>query len=124
MDMGSGGWGYADNGGGDGGGIVKIVVTGNANISGNISSHGTTGVGGAGSGGAGGSINLEIGGIWSGIGTISVNGGDGVGGGWYTYGSGWGGRIAVRYGSKTHTGNITSNGGGPGSAGTIYQLQQ
>jgi len=132
-EMGSGGGsGFmsgAAQAGANGGGVIRLVIGGNANIVGSISANGqNAGGSGVGGGGAGGSINLDIGGVWSGTGSITANGGIS-----YYYGNGGngaGGRIAVRYGSKIHSGIISVNGGStarPGSlggAGSIYQLQE
>ncbi|HPO12439.1 MAG TPA: right-handed parallel beta-helix repeat-containing protein [Candidatus Hydrogenedentes bacterium] len=100
VDMGSGGEDA------QGGGAIRLDVTGTLTVSGSISANGNS-VATYG-GGAGGSIYV-IAGILAGNGTIRANGGQSVAGG-------GGGRVALHYGTKTFTGAVTAYGG----AGTSY----
>ncbi len=129
--LGSGGSGTEDGAidskGGDGGGLIKLVVSGTLTHNGTISADGGVGFkvsGGndrAAGGGSGGSIQISAG-VFAGTGTIGADGGDEFGDG----GSGGGGRIAVHYDTKTFTGTFSATGGQVaaageyGGAGTIY----
>jgi hypothetical protein len=133
LDLGSGG--YNSSRGGDGGGLIKIVIANDLVLDGTINANGTGGATSslsAGSGASGGSINISISNLWSGSGSITSNGGNG---GTYLHaaGGGGGGRIAIRgYSSKTFSGTLSAIGGdGPanyngssiptdGGAGTIF----
>ncbi len=132
LAVGSGGGSLSGNLaiGGAGGGIIRLTVTGELRLDGEISangatgrlSSGTSGLSSAG-GGSGGSIYLTVGGF-SGSGRISAHGGAGFNAG----GGGGGGRIAVYYQSNAFTGSIQTFGGASGpsnphgfaGAGTIY----
>jgi prepilin-type N-terminal cleavage/methylation domain-containing protein len=130
IELGSGGGSgyYTNTLGGRGGGAIKIVVSGDIEVGGNILANGGNGASGGfysgGGGGAGGSVWLEAGGEMRGAGEIRVNGGNGVGGS----AGGAGGRIAMYYGSNSFSGTVTTNGGnvtsGSGGAGTIFQQQR
>jgi hypothetical protein len=110
----------------DGGGALKLAITGTATINGTISMDGNTAAGsGDGGGGAGGSIWVDAGTI-TGSGTLAANGGissdDGGGGG--------GGRVAIHYDVDDSSSFIVeafgaNASGNPyatadGGAGTIY----
>ncbi|RLC36193.1 hypothetical protein DRH27_05590, partial [Candidatus Falkowbacteria bacterium] len=116
-DLGSGG-GYSN--GGEGGGAVKLVITGTTTIFGTVIADGSVGRGWQGGGGSGGSIYINTATL-EGAGTITVNGGNGsndntaVGNG-----GGGGGRIAVYY--TTDSSSIVYNAyGGVGSGATSLQ---
>ncbi|MCW5551443.1 MAG: hypothetical protein KIS67_04670 [Verrucomicrobiae bacterium] len=117
--------------GGAGGGIIRLNVTGELHLDGEISANGAAGRLGSGTlglssagGGSGGSIWLTVG-AFSGSGRISAHGGAGFNAG----GGGGGGRIAVHYQSNAFTGSIQTFGGASGpsnphgfaGAGTIYR---
>jgi hypothetical protein len=91
-DLGSGGGNIIDYSipGGDGGGSIRLIVTGTFTVSGTISANGTSITNGGG-GGSGGSIYVTAAAI-SGNGTIRANGG-GQTNMWG--GGGGGGRIAI-----------------------------
>ncbi len=103
-----------------GGGAIRLMIAGEALISGDIDADGVTNTSNSPSrhgGGAGGSIHLSAA-IISGAGNLSANGG----GGYYT---GGGGRIAVIATNSATLGDITTlaragNPGLRGTAGTIF----
>ncbi len=112
--------------GGDGGGLVRLTVSGTFTHNGIISADGLSAGGYAAGGGAGGGIyiNTEA---FAGSGTLSADGGTGgnnfnCNGG----GGGGGGRIAILYttstfsGSKSTFGGSGQNGGGNGGGGTLF----
>lgn len=125
--------------GGNGGGTVKLTVTGGgtATISGTVTSTGTGGLAvnsRYGGGGSGGSIwiNFVSGGTFAGNGTIGAGGGNALGTAFDGGGGGGGGRIAVTgYDSDSYSGTYYyagGNGGGAsvnnasnGGAGTLYK---
>ena len=78
-------------GGGNGGGVIKLIVSNTITNNGNISSNGTTQT--SGGGGAGGSIYITTGTL-TGAGSIVADGGAGC---TNNCGSGGGGRIAIYY---------------------------
>lgn len=102
LTLGSGG-----GNGGAGGGAIKLNLTGNLSLAGNIYAKGNNGGTNTGSG-AGGSIYINAVDL-SGVGNISVSGGSSGAGG----GGGSGGRIMIYYtGTNSLTdGNITAAGG-------------
>ncbi|MBT4817856.1 MAG: DUF11 domain-containing protein, partial [Lentisphaerae bacterium] len=104
--------------GGNGGGTIRIQVTGALSYAGTIAADGQPGAGMAG-GGAGGSIWLEAPDC-SGTGQISANGGSGGAGGAPT-GGGGGGRVALDAPNATITGTITAAGGTGGNSGPAGQ---
>ncbi len=121
-DLGSGG---EDNGGGSGGGLIRITVAA-AEIDGAVRADGANGVnvGGSqtGSGGSGGGIRLDVQTL-SGSGLLTADGGDGSSRG----ATGGGGRIAVYYDTLSlPVDNITAHGGNDndpdpaGGVGTVY----
>jgi Domain of unknown function (DUF2341)/Concanavalin A-like lectin/glucanases superfamily/Fibronectin type III domain/SdrD B-like domain/Calx-beta domain/IPT/TIG domain len=120
-DLGSGGNACTSEGGGNGGGAIKLSVAGILTNSGSILANGGNGNGYR-AGGSGGSIWLQAGTL-AGAGSISANGGDRGGSNGAVAGGG-GGRIALYYNTNTFSG-ITSAfggiGGQYGGAGTIYQ---
>ncbi|MFC1859062.1 immunoglobulin domain-containing protein [Thermodesulfobacteriota bacterium] len=108
--------------GGNGGGLIHLMVNGTLTNNGTISAYGNGG-GGKGGGGAGGGIYVNAG-AFTGTGVISANGGNGgvVG----PTGGGGGGRIAIHAMSYSYSGMATvsggsgQNGGSDGEEGTIY----
>ncbi len=119
VTTGSGGGGLNNSIGGNGGGYVKLTVTGTLQLNGSITANGGNGGGTAGGGGSGGGIVLSPSTL-IGNGIISANGGNGANG---FGGGGGGGRIAINFNSDTFTGNISAFGGSGynyGGAGTIY----
>ncbi len=126
--------------GGNGGGIIRIRVSGALTVGGTISANGNAGNNeaflgfGGGGGGSGGSLYLYVGSI-SGNGTISARGGagglGGNGGTSYDAGGGGGGRIAIYYSSQSGTaysgasvtGGTVASGATAGSAGSLYTFQ-
>jgi hypothetical protein len=126
-EMGSGGTGQF-NGGGDGGGLVRLIVSNILSLNGEILANGGNGGtthGSRGAGGSGGGIYLKTN-ILKGNSTISANGGNGYFDPKFTSvrgGGGGGGRIAIYYTTSTFTGTISAHGGTGyevGGAGTIY----
>ena len=106
IDPGSGGaLGYGSNGGGPGGGLIRIQAT-NIVLNGSIMANGNPAPNNAGGGGAGGGINIVCRTLTGTNGTMSANGLDDTassnGGG-----GGGGGRIAVSY-DTTAQSNLTS----------------
>ena len=111
--------------GGDGGGVIPLVVAGSARIDGTLTADGERVKGhyhhslNAG-GGAGGSILIACAAI-EGSGVIKADGGNGGEGGG---GGGGGGRIALRASKRIgFTGRLSARGGGgriPGGAGTLW----
>jgi uncharacterized repeat protein (TIGR01451 family) len=95
--------------GGDGGGYIQLMVSGNINHHGIISANGLGGTGGSGSG-SGGSIQISATNL-SGSGIISANGGTGDRSG------GGGGRIALNYEMSDFSGILMTDGGKKGEAG-------
>lgn len=128
VDLGSGGGGSSALAGANGGGAIKIstssgTVTINGTLSGNGDNAGAN-IHGPG-GGSGGSIYI-ITNVLAGSGDITVNGGLGYNGATTDGGSGGGGRLAINYGSSTHSGNRNANGGavsGNGAAGSAGTVQ-
>ena len=136
MDLGSGGGGatrcaggmcYSDPAGGNGGGAIRLMVTGTVTNNGTISADGIPGPGNwppsldnyAG-GGSGGSIWANIGTL-TGSGTFTANGGARYWDGQPTDPSGGGGRIAIHYTTSDFNSNsITANPGASGAQqGTV-----
>ncbi|HTM68617.1 MAG TPA: fibronectin type III domain-containing protein [Candidatus Binatia bacterium] len=121
IDLGSGG----GNGGtsGNGGGALKLTVSGTLTVNGTISANGNNSSSGNGAGGSGGSAWISAGTL-AGSGTISSNGGNGTSSG--AGGSaGGGGRVAVYYTTDTSTlvstaGKLQAYGGTPGSGGSAW----
>lgn len=127
--FGGGGGGYSNYSyGGNGGGVLRLIVSGPLVVDGTISADGGDGFGiggsngsngGGGGGGAGGSIWITAN-AFSGSGSLTANGGNGatvIGGG------GGGGRIAVYGSSSTFSGTVSAAGGSGasyGGAGTIF----
>jgi hypothetical protein len=103
--------------GGNGGGIIRLAVTGTLEVEGIITANGGGGSGLAGGGGSGGSIWLSAATL-SGAGSIAANGGsgaDGLGGG------GGGGMAYISCTANSFSGGLTAYGGGGanwGGAGT------
>jgi hypothetical protein len=109
--------------GGNGGGVIRLNISGAIHLDGIVSASGGSGTASSASayygGGSGGSIWLSAG-SFSGTGLVRVNGGDGL----LPYGGGGaGGRIAVTFNTNAFSGLITAYGGRGfqyGGAGTIY----
>ncbi|HTK04300.1 MAG TPA: fibronectin type III domain-containing protein [Candidatus Eisenbacteria bacterium] len=121
VDIGSGG----GNGGtsGNGGGAIKLTVSGTLTVNGTISANGNPSSSGNGAGGSGGSAWITAGTL-AGSGTISSNGGNGTTAGAGGSGAG-GGRIAVFYTTDSSTivstaGKLQAYGGTPGSGGSAF----
>jgi hypothetical protein len=102
-----------------GGGAVKLTVSGTLTINGTVSADGNSAIFPGAGGGAGGGVWL-IAETLAGAGSITANGGagqDNLGGG------GGGGRIAVYAASNEFTGTMTALGGAgfaPGGNGTLF----
>lgn len=116
VDLGSGGFQYAGDGG-NGGGAIKLQVTGVLTNNGVISANAGP-VSGLTAGGAGGSIYVITQGL-TGSGSFTANGGVNTG---TTGRDGGGGRIAVSYSNGagfTAFNASTANGGVSGAVGTV-----
>ena len=116
QDLGSGGGNGYQSTGGNGGGYIKLTVTGKLIVGGTISANGVSGSGALAGGGSGGSLQITAGGL-AGEGAITADGGAAQSGG-----GGAGGRIAVRYASSSFAGTMTAWGGAgynPGGPGTV-----
>ena len=104
-----------------GGGAIRLHVTGALSVAGNISANGQDGIIDGSGGGSGGSIWINAQ-SFSGSGNVTANGGRGEsdeGGG------GGGGRIAIYAGTNSFAGNIVASGGEgafAGLDGTVYIL--
>jgi hypothetical protein len=122
-NCGSGGYGY--NAGADGGGAIRLAVSGNTTLNGTITANGNPIPGNATGAGAGGSIWLTTANL-SGSGTIRARGGAG-GNNNGDNGGGGGGRIAVILANGTTFGSVAMQAYGGvysnlnGGAGTIYR---
>lgn len=115
-DLGSGGGAGNNNStykGGNGGGAIKLDVTGTLTVNGNLSADGTSGYASAstqyGGGGSGGSLWIKVGTLAGTSGNISAIGGNNdlsltLGA---AAGAGGGGRIAIYYTSKTYSGTFS-----------------
>ena len=120
LDLGSGGGLGAYNGGGAGGGSIRLIVGGTLQLDGSLAASGAVTSQPYGGGGSGGSVYVTAGTL-AGSGTISANGGD-----WSNNGSGagGGGRIAIyTIANNFPAGSVSVNGGNgnaPGAVGTIY----
>ncbi|HSD12715.1 MAG TPA: hypothetical protein VLC10_04100, partial [Patescibacteria group bacterium] len=127
----SGGGGNSSPTGANGGGLVRIVVTGTVTLNGDISTDGANGTisgANAGGGGAGGAINITAGALNGTTGTFSAKGGNGAdstndGGG------GGGGRISISHAGGsfafdasdfTVTGGTVTGSATAGTKGTVY----
>ncbi len=127
VEPGAGG-GSGSGAGADGGGLIRLIVSGTLTNNGTISADGVGRVNNPAGGGAGGGIYIEAVTV-SGSGIISANGGRA--GTFGANGGGGGGRIALITITNNFTG-ILSVAGGEGSggigiggvAGTIYQQQE
>ena len=111
----------AANGGGRGGGVIRIIANG-VNLEGRIMANGEDGKNNDSGGGSGGSIWITTS-LLRGHGKIQAEGGKGVGNG----GGGGGGRIAVEYSVTSFDMTGLSafggmNGDRSGGAGTIYRV--
>ncbi len=111
--------GSASGAGPNGGGALRMTVTGSLVVDGRVTANGLNATSNNAGGGSGGSIWLTPG-ILSGAGQIAADGGSGhlpLGGG------GSGGRITITYTSNLFSGTYSAKGGagfGNGAAGTIY----
>ena len=112
-----GGGGYHSS---DGGGAMKITVSGTLTVDGVISANGQRNTH---SGGAGGSIWITAG-TFTGAGAITANGGNHAS--HSNYGAGGGGRVAIYASSNQFEGTTTACGGSGGSydgaPGTVYTV--
>jgi hypothetical protein len=124
LDLGSGGGAWANEDGGDGGGLVLIQAN-TLKVDGSIIANGGESVGSAAGDGSGGTINIAVGSL-SGTGIIQANGGGNGNGS----GAG-GGRIAIYYSGSMALPeqNISAIGGtgqygSPGGNGTVYLKKQ
>ncbi|RPI33909.1 MAG: DUF11 domain-containing protein, partial [Chloroflexota bacterium] len=107
--------------GGNGGGAIRLVVTGTLTINGYLSANGAPATYAFAGGGAGGSLWVTVGTI-AGNGIIQANGGNATAD---ATGNGAGGRVAVYYGG-TFPGSLTlqanhGDGGYNGEPGTTYR---
>ncbi|MDP2925066.1 MAG: LamG-like jellyroll fold domain-containing protein, partial [Nanoarchaeota archaeon] len=126
--LGSGGGSYYVQTPSDGGGAIKLSVSGTLTVNGTISADAIDAVRTSGyvsgGGGAGGSIYFNVTTL-AGSGKISADGGNADSYGGYSAGGGGGGRIYIYSNSINFTGNLSSlNGAGaiganPGQNGTI-----
>ena len=105
VDFGSGGASYEISGG-EGGGSVRLNISGTLVIDGSVTANGGNGGGGISGGGSGGSIYITAENL-QGSGTIRANGGD-TG---YQSGGGGGGRIAIYFRNSSFSGTSTVTGG-------------
>lgn len=137
MLLGAGGGAAVDTDGGDGGGAIRLDVSGTLTIDGTITSNGedgedSTNVGGGGA--SGGSVFLSTNNL-TGAGTITAQGGvggDATGNNTADGGGGSGGRVVIEYESSAFSAeSIFVNGGtvaagsnnaGVGAAGSILLL--
>jgi hypothetical protein len=104
-----------------GGGVIRLNVTGSLAVAGSISANGNDGIIDGSGGGSGGSIWITANSL-SGNGAVTANGGMGESS---EGGGGGGGRIALYAGTNLFTGNILVSGGAgafPGQDGSIYIL--
>ena len=132
--FGSSSGGFTSTTGGDGGGLVKLVIGGGFTFNGSVSANGANGPGASNQGvggGGGGSVDIAVTGALSGsTGALSADGGDGYDGAGYDGGGGGGGRIALTYGVNSFTSYgsgvfAVAGGAGPddadeGGTGTVY----
>ena len=88
-----------------GGGVIRLVATGDVTIEGTVSANGGSTGSDANNSGAGGSIWITAGGSLTGAGIISAAGGEV----WF-YNAASGGRIAIYAGSDSFTGRIAATG--------------
>ena len=105
VDLGSGGASYEISGG-EGGGSVRLNISGTLVIDGSVTANGGNGGGGISGGGSGGSIYITAENL-QGSGYIRANGGD-TG---YQSGGGGGGRIAIYFRNSSFSGTSTVTGG-------------
>jgi hypothetical protein len=105
--------------GGDGGGVVRIDVSGTLTVNGTVSADGGDWSGSYGGGGSGGSVYLNVNRLQgSAQGQLSATGGKGsTSGSPDGGGGGGGGRIAVEYTSTSFAGAADVSGGIGGNAG-------
>ena len=105
--------------GGNGGGVVQVIIGGTLRLDGLLTANGGPGLHNAyGGGGSGGSIVITAGTL-SGFGTISANGGVATGS---NGGGGGGGRILLQLTNNQFAGTVTAYGGAGqqfGGAGTV-----
>lgn len=130
-DMGSGGGGRGGHVAGSGGGVIGLIISNSLSITGTVKANGAPYVGWA-SGGSGGSVLIDAN-SFSGTGSVQTNGGKGYRYSTASSGGGAGGRIAIKYGTKTFSGTVTSYAGGydsnlagtisSGAAGTVFYKQ-
>ena len=119
--------GLGTNGGGNGGGALRIMVNKSLQVDGRISANGFAGSVTNTGGGAGGSLWITVASGFAGAGIISANGAPG---GSPNAGGGGGGRISITYNNNNtagtnmnFVGTLSAYGGAGlirGGAGTIY----
>jgi hypothetical protein len=105
----------------EGGGVIRLNVSGSLTVGGSISANGDDGFIDGSGGGSGGSIWITAE-SFSGFGAVTANGGVGESS---EGGGGGGGRIAIYANTNLFSGNILASGGdgaSPGQDGTIYIL--
>ncbi|MFC1639114.1 hypothetical protein ACFL26_02495, partial [Patescibacteria group bacterium] len=118
VTMGSGG--DTDVDGGEGGGVIRLVVSGTLTNNGVISADGTYAPTGFSGGGAGGSIWIDAGTMTcAGGGVITADGGPGN----ISGGDGGGGRIAIFYTSYAGCSPQANSPAGVSYYGTVYESQ-
>jgi hypothetical protein len=106
-------------GGSQGGGAVRLTVSGQLTLDGLLSANGGVGLQDDSGGGSGGSIWVTAASL-AGGGNVAANGGNGE---LYGGGGGGGGRIALYSPVNTFTGQVSvagGNGAFPGEAGSVY----
>jgi hypothetical protein len=104
-----------------GGGVIRLNVSGALSLAGSISANGNDGIIDGSGGGSGGSIWITAKSL-AGTGSVTANGGMGESS---EGGGGGGGRIAIYAGTNLFTGNVLASGGEgaySGQNGTIYIL--
>jgi hypothetical protein len=121
VTLGSGGGdGYMNDNAGNGGGAIRLDVSGTLTVNGAVAANGTNGWAGgyrtyAGGGGSGGSIYATCGTLAGTTGSFQANGGNGGAGA----GGGAGGRFVIYRATSIYTGTTTVTGGtGANSGGT------
>lgn len=124
--FGSSGGSFWNNYGGNGGGVIRIGVSGQFTFDGSFSVNGSAGMTGGSSattsasgGGSGGSIYVTTGTFAGSTGSFSVAGGNGGDGGAADGGGGGGGRVAVYYvtDSSSFLSGLAASGVAPGGIG-------
>lgn len=97
--------------GGNGGGIVNLIISGNLQIDGEVSANGQSAPNGAAGGGSGGSIYIETN-LMRGYGDVTVNGGNGH--------ACHGTNVGSTYCGFTSSSGVMSGGGGAAGRIAVY----